>query len=126
MEAIEWGQVIAAAVVVAGTALTGRWAWSKLPKKDMGASALATVQAAQAAVHLMDQVTDERMAQLEQRVTRLEEILEEKEGVIKRLEAEIKALLRWIQALIEQVTSLGQEPVTLKDIEWRNDGDEVG
>lgn len=124
MENIEWTQILASAITVSGTLVLGRWAWSKLPKKDMGAAALATVQAAQQAVKLMDTVTDERMDQLEERVTVLENLVVEKEAAIKKLEAEIKRLLRWIAALIEQVHQAGGVPVSLEEILYLDEDEE--
>lgn len=122
MEQIEWGQILATLITVGGTLVLGRWAWSKLPKRDMGSAALTTVQAAEAAVTLMDVVTEARLQQLEERVDRLEEELAAKNEKITALEREIRRLLAWIAALIEQISSLGQEPVTLDEIRFREDG----
>ena len=123
-EQVEWGQVLAAAIVVGGSLITGRWAWNKLPKKDIGSTALASVQAAGEAIELIKAANDERIEALEARVKRLEELGIEKDRKIQKLETEIKALLRWIQALIEQVHSLGQDPIMMDDIAWREPGDE--
>ena len=119
-EQVEWGQVIVAAIVVGGSLVTGRWAWNKLPKKDIGSTALASVQSAKESIELARIINDERLEQLEARVQRLEVLVEQKEEKIRLLEAEIKRLLQWIQALIEQVQSLGQTPVMLDEIVFRH------
>ena len=123
-------QILVAIILTAGSMVVGRWAWSKLPKRDMGSSALATVQAARAAVDLMDDVNEARLSQLEERVARLEEIIVEKDAELKKrqekirlLEVEIQTLLRWIAALVEQVHQNGGIPITLNEIRYL-DGDE--
>ena len=119
VETLDWNQLIPA-ILVTGTAIvTGRWVWSKLPKKDMGAAALASVNAARAAVELSEQVHEERLEHLEERVLVLETLLIEKEGIIERqnekirsLESEMDLLLRWIAALSEQLTQAGIQPIS--------------
>ena len=118
-ENLDWNQIIPAGLVMVATIWTGRWVWSKLPKKDMGAAALASVNAAKAAVELSDQIHDERVSALEDRVLVLETLVIEKEGIIERqnakiraLEVEIDLLLRWIAALSEQLTQNGIMPVS--------------
>jgi len=114
--------------VFASTIVVGRWAYTKLPKKDMGAAALVTVQAASAAVELNNQVTDQRLEQLEERVGRLELIIIEKNeklskayAKIELLEKECSLLLRWIAALSEQVTLAGVIPITIDEIQGRDE-----
>jgi hypothetical protein len=131
MPPIEWSTLIPAAFVFASTIIVGRWAYTKLPKKDMGAAALATVQAAREAVALNDQVTNQRLEQLEERVGRLEEIIVEKDQKLEKsyakielLEKECSLLLRWIAALSEQVTLAGKVPISLDEIQGRDKKEE--
>lgn len=126
MDQIDWNAIIPAAFVALAGLISGRWVWSKLPKKDMGAAALASVNAAKAAVALADQIHEERLAQLEERVSILEQLVIEKDVVIaqqnekiRELEKEIDLLLRWIASLSEQLTQEGIRPVGRGEAENR-------
>jgi TolA-binding protein len=125
---LDWTQIMGFSVVAVGGWWSARWAWSKLPKSEQGGpAALAAVQAAAAAVKLHDQVTDERIEQLEERVHRLEQIIvennKEKERLLRRiadLDSEIDYLLRWVAALMEQLKKAGVIPLRYEEIRHRN------
>jgi len=120
---IDWTTLLPALATVAVGYFTARWAWSKLPKRDVGTAALTTVQAAEAAVNLHMKVNDERIEQLEARVTQLENLVIEKENKITALLGDIKMLERWIAVLLEQLSKHGIEPVTLDEIRAANGGE---
>lgn len=123
---LEWTPILTTALVVFGAGLTSRWAWNKLPKKDVGTAALATVQAAEKAIELHERVVDDKLEELEKRVAQLEKIVIEKDEQIKLKEEEIlkyleeiKLLRSWCAALMEQLAQAGHTPVSYD--EWRRD-----
>lgn len=113
---LDWSTIIPTVLVVLAGGFTSRWAWSKLPKKDMGSAALASVEAAEAAVALSRQVNEDRLEQLEERVRLLEELVIAKETENTELLTRIELLERWIAALMEQLAQHGIEPVTMDQI----------
>lgn len=113
---LDWSTIIPTIVVVLVGGFTSRWAWSKLPKKDMGSAALASVEAAEAAVALARQVNEDRLEQLEERVALLEQLVIDKEEENTKLLTRIELLERWIAALMEQLAQHGIEPVTMDQI----------
>lgn len=114
---LDWSTIIPTVLVVLAGGFTSRWAWSKLPKKDMGSAALASVEAAEAAVALSRQVNEDRLEQLEERVRLLEELVIAKETENTELLTRIEMLERWIAALMEQLAQHGIEPVSMTQIE---------
>ena len=114
---LDWSTIIPTVLVVVAGGFTSRWAWSKLPKKDMGSAALASVEAAEAAVALSRQVNEDRLEQLEERVRLLEELVIAKETENTELLTRIEMLERWIAALMEQLAQHGIEPVSMTQIE---------
>lgn len=120
---IDWNALIPAALTAGVAYLAARWAWSKLPKRDVGAAALTSVQAAEAAVNLTLRTTEDRIEALEERVRVLEDLVIEKEEKIKHLLAEIKLLERWIAVLLELLNKNGIEPITLDEIRTLDGGE---
>ena len=114
---LDWSTIIPTVLVVVAGGFTSRWAWSKLPKKDMGSAALASVEAAEAAVALSRQVNEDRLEQLEERVRLLEELVIAKETENTELLTRIEMLERWIAALMEQLAQHGIEPINMTQIE---------
>lgn len=114
---LDWSTIIPTVLVVVAGGFTSRWAWSKLPKKDMGSAALASVEAAEAAVALARQVNEDRLEQLEERVALLEQLVIDKEEENTKLLTRIEILERWIAALMEQLAQHGIEPINMTQIE---------
>ena len=134
---VDWTTIIGAVLGAAITLILGLVAYSRIPKKDMGAAALATVQAADKAMDMQAESYTQKIEDLESRVSRLETLLLEKDEKILRLEvqmekerldsnAAIQRHMRWINVLVEQIAKMGGIPVTLEEIEhldsFRNRG----
>lgn len=125
---IDWATVIGVGITAGASILLGVLAYIKIPKKDMGASALAIVQAADNALELQGESYTAKVDDLEGRVARLEVALLEKDAKIMQLEEqmveerrrfrdEIKQMQRWVEVLAEQVAKAGGIPITLEEIE---------
>lgn len=127
---MDWATIFGVGVTAAVTLALGILAYVKIPKKDMGASALAIVQAADNALDIQGESYTMKVDDLEGRVERLEAAMLEKDAKIDELEArleserlrfrtEIRQMQRWVEVLAEQVASLGGEPITISEIENR-------
>lgn len=128
MEGFDWPALFGAALTAAVATGLGILAYVKIPRKDMGASALAIVQAADQAIDMQGDAYKAKVDDLEGRVARLEKVLIEKDNKINALETkmeeerrnfrhEIKQMQRWIEVLAEQVAQAGGIPITLEEIE---------
>jgi predicted RNase H-like nuclease (RuvC/YqgF family) len=128
---IEWGTVIGVAITAGVSLALGILAYTNIPKKDMGASALAIVRAADNALDIQGESYALKVDDLEGRVERLEAAMLEKDAKIdeleerleserKRFRTEIRQMQRWVEVLAEQVASLGGKPITISEIEQRS------
>lgn len=118
---VETWQALTGVATVVVAAVVGLAAYRWIPKKDMGASALSTVNAADKAIELLEEAYDRKLADLEERVGTLEQILIEERDKIMELEKERILLLKWISALSEQVRGAGKVPYTMEELKHLDD-----
>ena len=110
-------QIVASAAAILIPTVVGLLVYVRIPKKDMGASALATVQAADKAIFMLEEQYVKRLETLEETVA---DLVNERNGLYEAklsLEVEIERLTLWVRVLAEQVTKLGGVPITLERLE---------
>lgn len=113
---MNWAVVAAIASPIL-SAIIGGLAYWKIPKRDLAASKLTSVQAADLAMDMLEESYKRKVDDLLERVIRLETQLGEAEARIEGLTRENNRLMRWSAILAEQVAQRGGIPYTLEEVE---------